>query len=96
MHYVYILIPLTNARGEPDKKKFSNWLYTGYTPDPERRLKKHNNGEVKSTKARRPYRMIIAKEFDNKTEAVAYERQLKKSSSKKKELVAEYLDKNLN
>jgi len=39
--------------------------------------------------------MVIAKEFETKAEAVAYERQLKKSTSKKKELVANYLDKKI-
>ena len=78
-HCVYILIP--------NNKEYSNWLYTGYTPDPDQRLKKHNNGEVKSTKARRPYRMVIAKEFDSKTEAVAYEKRLKKSTSAKKRII---------
>lgn len=37
-HYVYIL--------SPDREKHPNWLYVGYTDDPDRRIKKHNAGTV--------------------------------------------------
>jgi len=76
-HYVYILVP-----------EGAQWLYVGYTDNPQRRLKMHNEGKVKSTEQRRPYRMVIAKEYNTKEEAIAEERRLKKSSSAKKRLIS--------
>lgn len=84
-HFVYILIP---SSGE-------QWFYVGYTPDPESRLKKHNSGAVTSTKQRRPYEMIVVNSFETKNEATQYERQLKKSTSKKRELIVKYRESNL-
>ncbi|MDI6765995.1 MAG: GIY-YIG nuclease family protein [Bacteroidota bacterium] len=47
MYYVYILKSLK------DGKK-----YIGLTNEIDRRLKQHNNGEVSSTKSRRPFFII--------------------------------------
>ena len=47
MFYVYIL------ESEPDKK-----MYTGYTKNLKLRFEQHCQGEVKSTKHRRPLKLI--------------------------------------
>ena len=46
-HYVYVL------KSEKDKK-----LYTGYTKNLKLRFEQHQNGEVDSTKYRRPLKLI--------------------------------------
>jgi putative endonuclease len=47
MQYVYVLQSLKD-----------NDFYTGCTDDLNKRLKKHNNGEVWSTKNRKPLKLI--------------------------------------
>ena len=44
MYYVYIL-----------KSTVEDWYYVGYTADLRERLADHNEGNVASTKSRRPY-----------------------------------------
>jgi len=43
--------------------------YTGYTEDIQKRLKEHNSGKVRSTKAYVPYKLVYKEEFGNKTDA---------------------------
>ena len=47
MFYVYIL------QSQKDKQ-----LYIGYSTDLKRRIAEHNRGESKSTKGRRPFRLV--------------------------------------
>ena len=63
-HYVYIL------------KCADNTLYTGYTTDPERREREHNEGRgkgAKYTRGRTPVKMVHIETFDTKEEAMARE-----------------------
>ena len=63
MNYiVYILI------SEKDGK-----YYYGYTSNLEERLARHNNGLVKSTKARTPFKVHYFEIFNTKTEAIKRE-----------------------
>jgi len=71
-HYVYILKSLKD-----------NGYYTGYTTDIENRVYAHNQGLTKSTKGRRPLKMICHKLFDSKKEAMNYEKFLKSSKGAK-------------
>lgn len=49
-------------------------LYTGYTTEPERRLKEHNAGEgARYTRARKPCELVYLEEFDSKEEAMKRE-----------------------
>lgn len=66
MNYVYVL------RSHKD-----NQLYVGCTSDLRNRLNKHNNGEVTSTKYRRPLEMIYYEAFISKEDAFAREKWLK-------------------
>ncbi|MBM3248482.1 MAG: hypothetical protein FJZ10_03555 [Candidatus Omnitrophica bacterium] len=49
----------------------------GFTKNVNERLKRHNTGKVKSTKHRRPFRLISFREFATLRETINYERRLK-------------------
>ncbi len=66
MYYVYIL------KSEKDKK-----IYIGYTSNLKLRYKEHHNGEVKSTKNRRPLELIYYEAYKNKKDAQDRENYLK-------------------
>jgi putative endonuclease len=57
--------------------KINNWHYVGSCNILEARFKQHKKGSVKSTKAKRPLKIIFAKEFNNIVEARKYEKYLK-------------------
>ncbi len=59
MHYVYIIQSIAHKN-----------IYIGRTSDLEKRLKYHNSGNVKSTKSKRPYKLIFYEAFANKSDAV--------------------------
>ena len=63
MFYAYIL------KSEPDGSH-----YYGHTKDLQNRLKKHNGGKVRSTKSKRPWKIIYFEEFDSKSGA--YKREM--------------------
>ncbi|MFH1287558.1 MAG: GIY-YIG nuclease family protein [bacterium] len=58
MFTVYILKSLIKDR-----------IYIGYTEDIEKRLRYHNSGKVRSTKAYKPYSLVYKEEFADKTQA---------------------------
>lgn len=82
MYYVYLLQSLKD-----------NNFYIGQTGDISKRLKKHNNGEVKSTKYRRPLKLIGYEEFDTQDKARWIEYNLKNHSDKKKKFINRLLNK---
>ncbi|HRY62194.1 MAG TPA: GIY-YIG nuclease family protein [Candidatus Paceibacterota bacterium] len=52
--------------------------YVGITEsEPEKRLIRHNKGDVFSTKYKRPWKLIYVEEFENMKEARLRERQIK-------------------
>jgi putative endonuclease len=59
---VYIL------RSEKVKKH-----YYGHSKDLDNRIKKHNQGKVRSTKFGRPWKLIYSEPFDTKSEAYCRE-----------------------
>ncbi len=81
MYLVYILESL----------KFDRY-YTGHTSDIEGRLKKHNSGQVKSTKPYAPWKLIHNEEFELKSEAFKREMEIKKYKSgiKFKKLIGKF------
>lgn len=60
--YVYILLSLKDGK-----------LYTGFTTNLKNRLQQHTRGEVKSTKDRRPLKLIHYEYFINEADAKARE-----------------------
>ncbi|MDH5474884.1 MAG: GIY-YIG nuclease family protein [Cyclobacteriaceae bacterium] len=72
MYYVYIIQSL----------KDNSWYY-GFSENPQRRLLFHNQGSSRYTKTKMPWKLIFLKNFDIKTEALKFERYLKKTKNKK-------------
>jgi len=68
MYYVYLL------------KLKNNSIYTGSTPDLERRIKEHNSGLNKSTKHLIPVELIWSCIFPNRLIARRFEKYLKSGS----------------
>ena len=66
MFYIYIL----------HSKKFNKY-YTGITEQIDRRLKEHNQGQVKSTKPYLSWRLIYYEACLNKNDALRREKYLK-------------------
>ena len=71
MYFVYILL------SEKDNKR-----YIGFTNNIERRLLEHNAGKVKSTKNRRPLNLIYSEQYENKSDAMKREREIKNKKGK--------------
>ncbi|MFC1569570.1 GIY-YIG nuclease family protein [bacterium] len=71
-YYVYILLSLKDGN-----------YYTGSTSDLDRRIKAHNAGRVRSTKSRRPLKLIYKEEYASKTEARKRENFLKSGQGRK-------------
>ena len=72
MCYTYILI------SEKDDK-----FYVGYTDNLKRRIKQHNNGDVESTKYRRPLKLIYYEICLNQKDAIHREKYLKTTYGKR-------------
>ncbi len=70
-YYVYVLL------SERDNK-----FYTGYTNNLEKRVGEHNNGEVYSTKMRRPLKLIYFEGCMNQQDATRREKYLKSGNGK--------------
>ena len=74
-YYVYILICSDNS------------YYTGFSNNPERRINEHNSGINPTcyTHKRRPLKLVYATAFSDPLEGIAFEKQVKRWSRKKKE-----------
>ena len=64
-------------------------FYIGHTNNINDRFKRHNEGRVKSTKHRRPWKLVFHKSFEFRSEAVRFERYLKslKGNNKFREII---------
>ena len=71
MYYIYIL------------KLASQQCYTGYTENLKRRIAEHVEGKVKSTKYKRPIKLIHYEAYILKSDAVRRERFLKTTEGKR-------------
>lgn len=58
-------------------------LYAGYTYNLKKRLIQHNNGEVKSTKNRTPFKLVYYEFGLNKKDSIKREKYLKTSWGKR-------------
>ena len=74
MVYVYVLMSV--------KKGFR--LYIGMSEEVERRLAEHNRGKVQSTKAFRPWRLVVEEKFFSRKAAREREKELKQGSSRQR------------
>jgi putative endonuclease len=60
--------------------------YTGWSTDPERRLKRHNHGTgARYTRSRRPVRLVYVEELTSKVAALKRERAIKALPRQKKQ-----------
>ena len=64
------------------KSKTSNQIYVGISKDIERRLKEHNNKEVKSTKAYTPWKLIYKESCEGRKRARKREKYFKSGCGK--------------
>ncbi|MHB1686248.1 MAG: GIY-YIG nuclease family protein [Ignavibacteriaceae bacterium] len=72
MYYVYILL------SQKDDHR-----YIGYTKDLGRRLSEHNSGLVKSTKNRKPLKLVYFEEYEEKSTAMNREKYFKSGFGRK-------------
>jgi len=73
-HYVYVL------------RCADETLYTGYTTDPERRVREHENGAgAKYTRGRTPVELVHLEEFESKSDALSREYAIKQFSRDQKD-----------
>jgi putative endonuclease len=75
MYYVYIL-----------KSEKDNNIYTGFTSNIKLRFEEHKNGLVKSTKNRRPLKLIYCEVYLSKVDAKKREKYLKSGGKAKNDL----------
>ena len=71
MFYVYILKSLKDGN-----------FYIGYSSNLKRRIQEHSNGKVKSTRNRRPLKLICYEAYLDKETALRREKYLKTSDGK--------------
>ena len=71
-YYVYILLSKKDGK-----------FYTGYTKDLQLRVDKHNNGEIISTKYRRPFQLIYYEACLDQQDALRREKYLKTTYGKR-------------
>jgi putative endonuclease len=69
MYYTYILF-----------NKITNRYYIGYTPNLKKRIQKHTNGLVLSTKSNRNYKLEWYCAFKTRIQALDFEKYLKTGS----------------
>ncbi len=72
MHFVYVLQSVTDGN-----------LYIGCTHDVQQRVKLHNSGKVRSTKARTPFVLLYTENYADKYEAFRQERFYKTAKGKR-------------
>jgi putative endonuclease len=70
-YFVYIL----------ESDSTGHWYY-GFSEDADQRVSDHKTNRSKHTRFKGPWRLIFKREFADKTEALKFERYLKKSRNK--------------
>ncbi len=71
-YYTYVIRSVKNSS-----------FYVGSTEDLMLRLSRHNDGWTRSTRARRPWKLVYFEEYGTKTKALDREREIKRMKSRK-------------
>jgi len=71
-YYVYILYSQTSSK-----------YYVGQTANIDKRLKRHNQGIVPSTKSGTPWELVLQLEVSDRSEAMLLEKKIKKRGAKR-------------
>lgn len=79
MYCVYVL-----------KSQRDGMRYTGSGAEAHERLRRHNNGDYRFTKGRRPWKLVYIEQYSTRSEAVRRERFLK--SGQERKLLDEHVD----
>ncbi len=77
MYFLYIL-----------KSDSAEWYYVGVTENLDSRLKRHNSGLVRSTKSRKPYKVVYFEEYLSKANARKRELVIKSNWKIKQEIIS--------
>ena len=64
------------------KSEGRNYIYVGLTNNLERRIAEHNNGENRSTKAYKPFKLIFSEQHETREKARFGEKYLKSGVGK--------------
>lgn len=59
------------------QSKNDGGYYIGITNNLKRRIKQHNAGKTKSTKAKRPWKLVYSEKFESLKEAARREKEIK-------------------
>jgi len=62
----------------------SDWIYVGMTNNLERRLHEHNAGLNQSTKAKKPFTLILSEQCPDRVSARVLEKYYKSAAGKRK------------
>jgi putative endonuclease len=65
----------------------ANWFYVGSTDNLSTRIEQHNQGQVRSTKVRRPFVVVYTEEYDDIGQARKRERFLKDCRIEKEKII---------
>lgn len=81
MFYVYILESISKGT-----------FYIGQTNNLGDRLRRHNNGMIKSSKSKKPYKLCYFEEFNTRSEAMFREYELKNkyNSERRKKMIMSF------
>jgi putative endonuclease len=85
-YFTYVLLSLKDKQ-----------FYSGFTTDLDNRTRRHSDGEVPSTKYRRPLVLIFYEAYLNKSDALRREKYFKTTKGKTtlRTMLREYLNDNL-
>lgn len=73
MFYIYVIQSLKDFK-----------TYIGFAKSPEKRLREHNSGQVKSTRHRRPFKILFTERFDTLSEVKKRELYWKSGAGRRK------------
>ena len=62
-------------------------FYIGCSENVILRIKRHNKGYIKSTKSKKPWKLVYKEEYNSKHEAFRREKELKQNYSEKKKVL---------